>query len=182
MVQAWEPLSREEYEAVWDRFYREFAFRPSVDAASFPGIVEPVPSITWSLQRAPWTQEGEMSCTIGSWPPSGRARWARKPSTHSIGNTPVIGCARMYRSRSGQSLCSPTATTPSSCPETSPGECLGTPGNGRCAALARHSSMPLQQPICPTCWPVWCAATNGRVRWLHRAERVKRARRRMLVT
>lgn len=59
MVQAWEPLSREEQDAVWDQFFREFAFRPSVDAASFPGIGEPVPSITWTLQPAPWTQEAE---------------------------------------------------------------------------------------------------------------------------
>jgi uncharacterized protein DUF2716 len=58
-VQAWEPLSREEYDTVWDRFYREFAFRPSVDPLDFPGIREPYPSITWTLQRAPWTQEGE---------------------------------------------------------------------------------------------------------------------------
>lgn len=59
MVQAWEPLSRAEYDAVWDRFYREFAFRPSVEAASFPGISEPAPSITWTLQHAPWTEAGE---------------------------------------------------------------------------------------------------------------------------
>jgi hypothetical protein len=59
MVHAWEPLSREEYDAVWDRFYREFAFHPSVDPATFPAIREPHPSLTWTLQRAPWTEGSE---------------------------------------------------------------------------------------------------------------------------
>src|SRR5258707_9574261 len=59
MVQAWKPLTREEYDDVWDRFYWEFGFRPSVNPENFPGIREPVPSITWTLLRSPWTAENE---------------------------------------------------------------------------------------------------------------------------
>ncbi|MFF7251305.1 DUF2716 domain-containing protein [Embleya sp. NPDC008237] len=40
-------LSGPEYTDVWDRFDARFAFRPSV--CEFPGITEPSPSITWSL-------------------------------------------------------------------------------------------------------------------------------------
>ncbi|WP_020555657.1 DUF2716 domain-containing protein [Embleya scabrispora] len=40
-------LSRPEYTDVWDRFDARFAFRAGV--CEFPGITEPSPSITWSL-------------------------------------------------------------------------------------------------------------------------------------
>jgi hypothetical protein len=59
MAQAWTPLTSEEYDAVWDRFYREFSFHPSVNPEDFPGIREPVPSITWTLHPSPWTVEDE---------------------------------------------------------------------------------------------------------------------------
>lgn len=59
MSRAWAPLSCEEYDAVWDRFYDQFAFHPSIDAASFPGIREPTPFVTWRLQRDPWTEADE---------------------------------------------------------------------------------------------------------------------------
>ncbi|MEI5102856.1 DUF2716 domain-containing protein [Streptomyces sp. PmtG] len=42
-------LPEGEYRPVWDRFYAEFAFRPSVYAARWPGIKEPAASVTWSL-------------------------------------------------------------------------------------------------------------------------------------
>src|SRR5262249_56033103 len=58
-MQAWEPLTHEEYDAVWDRFYQEFAFHPSTHPEAVPGICEPHPSVTWTLQHAPWTEEGE---------------------------------------------------------------------------------------------------------------------------
>lgn len=40
-------LTDQESREVWDRFDREFDFKPSMN--SFPAITEPVPSVTWSL-------------------------------------------------------------------------------------------------------------------------------------
>ncbi|MFE1962642.1 DUF2716 domain-containing protein [Streptomyces sp. NPDC059479] len=42
-------LSQAEYRRVWDRFYAEFSFRPSVNPTQWPGIKEPAVSVTWSL-------------------------------------------------------------------------------------------------------------------------------------
>lgn len=42
-------LLEAEYQSVWDRFYAEFAFRPSVNPAKWPAIKEPANSVTWSL-------------------------------------------------------------------------------------------------------------------------------------
>ncbi|WP_406335728.1 DUF2716 domain-containing protein [Streptomyces sp. NBC_00203] len=42
-------LAEAEYRSVWDRFYAEFAFRPSVNPAKWPAIKEPADSVTWSL-------------------------------------------------------------------------------------------------------------------------------------
>ncbi|OXM46552.1 DUF2716 domain-containing protein [Amycolatopsis alba] len=44
-----ETLGDAEYRQVWDRFSREFAFRPSTDRFEWPGIEEPAGSATWSL-------------------------------------------------------------------------------------------------------------------------------------
>lgn len=46
-MEGWTPLTEVEYDAVWDRFYDHFAFRPSVSAADWPSIREPTPSITF---------------------------------------------------------------------------------------------------------------------------------------
>ena len=46
---AWERLSRPEHDAVWERFSRRFAFRPSVRPADWPSIAEPSPSLTYDL-------------------------------------------------------------------------------------------------------------------------------------
>ena len=48
-MNAWIELSEDEYKDVWDRFYSGFGFRPSVHAASWPGIREPRPSVTYSI-------------------------------------------------------------------------------------------------------------------------------------
>ncbi|WP_194894665.1 DUF2716 domain-containing protein [Catenulispora pinisilvae] len=40
-------LSYAEHRATWDRWYADFAFRPST--RQFPGIQEPTSSLTWSL-------------------------------------------------------------------------------------------------------------------------------------
>lgn len=40
------------YTEVWDRFYEQFQFRASIKAADWPGIVEPIPSVTYSVQNA----------------------------------------------------------------------------------------------------------------------------------
>ncbi|MBM9504066.1 DUF2716 domain-containing protein [Actinacidiphila acididurans] len=42
-------LSEAEYRRVWDRFYAEFGFRPSMNSAMWPAIKEPDASVTWSL-------------------------------------------------------------------------------------------------------------------------------------
>ncbi|MFD5140734.1 DUF2716 domain-containing protein [Streptomyces sp. NPDC058378] len=46
-------LEDTEYRRVWDRFYEEFRFRPSVYPAHWPAITEPVDSATWSLRSLP---------------------------------------------------------------------------------------------------------------------------------
>jgi hypothetical protein len=48
-MNAWIELGENEYDKVWDRFYREFQFRPSVHAGQWPGIREPSASITYSI-------------------------------------------------------------------------------------------------------------------------------------
>lgn len=48
-MNAWIELAEDEYDKVWDRFYNEFQFRPSVRADLWPGIREPSPSITYSI-------------------------------------------------------------------------------------------------------------------------------------
>jgi hypothetical protein len=44
-----ELIPDDEYGPVWDRFYERFRFRPGMDPATWPAILEPVPSVTWSL-------------------------------------------------------------------------------------------------------------------------------------
>lgn len=48
---AWEPLDGPELKAIWDEFHRDFEFRPSVAEQNFPGIQQPVPSITYRLKE-----------------------------------------------------------------------------------------------------------------------------------
>jgi hypothetical protein len=48
---AWARLGEAETNQVWDRFSSAFAFRASATAEDWPGIREPVPSITWDLAR-----------------------------------------------------------------------------------------------------------------------------------
>jgi hypothetical protein len=48
----WSQLPEDDYQEVWDRFYDAFAFRPSVYSESWPGIREPVPSLTYSFAGA----------------------------------------------------------------------------------------------------------------------------------
>jgi len=49
MPSGWETLPGLEHDQVWDRFQATFRFRPSVNPAKWPGIVEPSPSVTWDL-------------------------------------------------------------------------------------------------------------------------------------
>lgn len=49
MNTAWAELERETEDKVWNRFYEEFSFKASVDPANWPGIVEPTPSVTYSI-------------------------------------------------------------------------------------------------------------------------------------
>ena len=51
-MNGWTTLSWSEQNDVWDRFYRDFTFRPSVHREHFPGIDEPSPSETFGLPRA----------------------------------------------------------------------------------------------------------------------------------
>jgi hypothetical protein len=46
---AWEELSRDQYDLVWDRFDDAFGFRPSMSAEGWPAIREPRPSVTFDL-------------------------------------------------------------------------------------------------------------------------------------
>jgi hypothetical protein len=45
----WEGLPGDEDRRVWDLFEATFRFRPSMNPAHWPGIVEPNPSVTWDL-------------------------------------------------------------------------------------------------------------------------------------
>jgi hypothetical protein len=49
-MEAWELLSEVEYDEVWDRFYEQFDFKPSVHRQDFPSIREPSPSITFKFE------------------------------------------------------------------------------------------------------------------------------------
>lgn len=46
-------LPEAECQRVWDRFYTEFNFRPSMSSLKWPAIQEPVASVTWSLATLP---------------------------------------------------------------------------------------------------------------------------------
>ncbi|GAA1376073.1 DUF2716 domain-containing protein [Streptomyces beijiangensis] len=46
-------LPEAEYRRVWDRFYAEFNFQPSMSSLKWPAIQEPVASVTWSLATLP---------------------------------------------------------------------------------------------------------------------------------
>ena len=50
-MSAWTELESEEYDRVWDRFYDQFQFRPSVHRWDWPGIVEPEDSVTYSISH-----------------------------------------------------------------------------------------------------------------------------------
>ena len=49
-MSAWSVIPEHECDLIWDRFYASFSFRPSV--STFPGIMEPVPSVTYSIAAA----------------------------------------------------------------------------------------------------------------------------------
>lgn len=49
---AWRELRAEERRGAWDRFYYPFRFRPSTSPEEWPGILEPVPSVTWNVEAA----------------------------------------------------------------------------------------------------------------------------------
>jgi Protein of unknown function (DUF2716) len=53
-MNAWVELTKREQDKVWDKFYKEFKFSPST--SKFPGILEPTPSITYSIPY-PWTDD-----------------------------------------------------------------------------------------------------------------------------
>lgn len=48
---AWHELQSDEYEAVWDRFYSEFDFRPDYHERTIPAIREPSPFKTFDLSK-----------------------------------------------------------------------------------------------------------------------------------
>ncbi|MEV5343000.1 DUF2716 domain-containing protein [Streptomyces sp. NPDC052676] len=49
MEEAVAELAEAEYRRVWDRFYEDFSFQPSMSPFKWPAIEEPVASVTWSL-------------------------------------------------------------------------------------------------------------------------------------
>jgi hypothetical protein len=46
---AWESMAREEEDRLWDRFYDQFRFHPSIERKNWPSIREPLPSVTLDL-------------------------------------------------------------------------------------------------------------------------------------
>ena len=58
-MDAWEELPPHEYDRAWGLFTATFRFRPSIHKQDWPGIVEPVPSMTYDISEAyehddPW--------------------------------------------------------------------------------------------------------------------------------
>ncbi len=47
----WIKLTNSQTDDAWSEFYDKYKFRPSVDPREFPGIEEPVPSVTYSYSR-----------------------------------------------------------------------------------------------------------------------------------
>jgi hypothetical protein len=47
--EAWCELEGEIEDAVWNRYRKEFSFKPSVTPADWPSIIEPTPSVTYSI-------------------------------------------------------------------------------------------------------------------------------------
>jgi hypothetical protein len=60
----WQSLDKDEHDQIWDRFEQRLEFRPSVDHAHWPGITEPVPSLTWDLASSRHDVDGRRS---GQW-------------------------------------------------------------------------------------------------------------------
>ncbi|RYD34919.1 MAG: DUF2716 domain-containing protein [Verrucomicrobiaceae bacterium] len=54
-MSAWTIIPDQELDSIWDRFYNDFDFRPSM--GTFPGIREPVPSVTYCLDSVYGTPE-----------------------------------------------------------------------------------------------------------------------------
>ncbi len=50
-MSGWIKLSEREYKTVWRQFKKKFNFRPSVYKKDWPGIEEPVPSITYDISQ-----------------------------------------------------------------------------------------------------------------------------------
>lgn len=50
-MNAWMELDDIEYNFVWDKFYEQFSFTPSINKTSWPGIAEPTPSETYSISH-----------------------------------------------------------------------------------------------------------------------------------
>jgi hypothetical protein len=48
-MSGWQHLNKPEHDEVWELFERRFEFRASTDSAHWPGIAEPIPSLTWDL-------------------------------------------------------------------------------------------------------------------------------------
>jgi hypothetical protein len=49
-MNAWILFSRDEYNAIWDRFEDAFDFSPSIYHSKFPSIKEPIGSITYQFE------------------------------------------------------------------------------------------------------------------------------------
>ncbi|WP_256762466.1 DUF2716 domain-containing protein [Cohnella sp. WQ 127256] len=47
----WIPLDNDEYRNVWDRFYEEFNFKPSVYPSDWPTFLEKTPFITYDISN-----------------------------------------------------------------------------------------------------------------------------------
>lgn len=45
----WIPLSYEQYSLVWDNFYKDFNFKPSVHSSDWPSYRLPVPFVTFDI-------------------------------------------------------------------------------------------------------------------------------------
>jgi hypothetical protein len=61
---AWEPMTESEELAIWDLFYEQFRFKPSVKSSDWPGIQEPAESVTYDVSHV--FGEGGMASSVNA--------------------------------------------------------------------------------------------------------------------
>jgi len=51
MMKHWKTLSQNDYNIIWDKFYKDFSFKPSINPESFPSIKTDKPIMKFSISK-----------------------------------------------------------------------------------------------------------------------------------